>query len=277
MRRLLPAMAVLLLLAPRASAQMASPPQPPPVPAPAAIGARGAVETSYLLAAYMTALANAGRAPTPSDIDEATRQYLTNGAAVTGVPSNGPVASYFQNGAAVTGAPSSGPAAAYFHNGAAVLAYPSPVSPATTAPPPPPAVAGPAASDSAPTSVDAGPSEATEEAAVTALAGSVPEADAAASAPSAAASELPAATVATSAPPAPMSPSCVPCSTSAATTPALVTFPATEATQTCPPGPSLLERLVTALGGALVGALAVALWTRPRPPAPPGNERVGAR
>jgi hypothetical protein len=48
---------------------------------------------------------------------------LTNGAALTTVPTAGPVAAYFQHGAEVTAVPGSGPAALYFHNGAEALAY----------------------------------------------------------------------------------------------------------------------------------------------------------
>jgi hypothetical protein len=33
----------------------------------------------------------------------------------------------------------------------------------------------------------------------------------------------------------------------------------------CPAGPSLLARIATALAGAILGGLAVALWSRPRP------------
>jgi hypothetical protein len=43
--------------------------------------------------------------------------------------------------------------------------------------------------------------------------------------------------------------------------PARVAEPAPE----CPAGPSLLARIATALAGAILGGLAVALWSRPRP------------
>jgi hypothetical protein len=268
MRRLLPAMALLLILAPAASAQMAPPPQPPPVPIPAQIGAQAGVETSYLLALYMTALANAGRAPTPSDIDEATRQYLTNGAAVTGVPGSGPGSAYFQNGAGVTAVPGSGAAAAYFQNGASVLAYPSSTA-VPAAPAAPTAMvnvdAGPGAVISAPVAVDAGAPESTDDATSPAAAPVPSAAVSAGWTPPAVSAELPAETSATYATTPPAAPSCPQC-TPTPQAPAIISIAQPEASLACPPGPSPLERLATGLGGALVGGLAVVLWTRPRPP-----------
>jgi hypothetical protein len=99
----------------------------PPVrtaPVQAEIAAQASFDTGYLLALYMRQLAAAGMPPRQADIDEATQQYFTNGAAATNVPASGPGAAYFHNGAAAMGAPSSGPGAAYFHNGAEVTAYP---------------------------------------------------------------------------------------------------------------------------------------------------------
>ncbi|HEY4011916.1 MAG TPA: hypothetical protein VGM06_01150 [Polyangiaceae bacterium] len=82
--------------------------------------------------------APAGRAPTQAEIDEAVHQYFTNGAAVMSVPSSGPAADYFRNGASVTSVPTSGPGAAYFQNGAEVTAYRDPEeSPIMEAPAPP--------------------------------------------------------------------------------------------------------------------------------------------
>ena len=127
MRRALSATVLVLLLAPDAAAQPVAAEQPArAVPMQAEIAAQAAFDTGYLLALYMTQLAAAGAPPSQADIDEAARQFLTNGAAVTGVPSTGPGAEYFRNGATVTGVPSSGPGAAYFHDGADVMAYPTP-------------------------------------------------------------------------------------------------------------------------------------------------------
>src|SRR5271155_4494413 len=102
MRRTLAAGVVgLLLLARTAAAQTTTPepvsPATPPLQGEGVAAAQASVQTSYLLALYMMALANAGTPPSPADIDEATRQYLTNGAAATGVPSSGPRAAYFTN------------------------------------------------------------------------------------------------------------------------------------------------------------------------------------
>lgn len=120
MRRTVAAIVLALAIESDARAQMAA-----ARPAPAEIAAQGAYSTSLVLALVMTQLAAAGRPPTQADIDEAARQYFTNGAAATGVPTAGPGLAYFQNGAAVTGVPTAGPGAAYFQNGAAVTAYSS--------------------------------------------------------------------------------------------------------------------------------------------------------
>ncbi len=224
----------------------------------------------------MAALASAGMPPSPSDIDEATRQYLTNGAAVTGVPNQGPAAAYFQNGAAVTGVPASGPGAAYFHNGSQVLAYypaPQPVTPAETAQP---AVAeldagtGPVSEEDA-AAPDAGEEAGTPVAPTPTQTGPTP----------ASASWIPlsppveTSAVQSEAMPAPplASSSCPPCGVAAITE-------ASAAAPQCPPGTSRLARIATALGGALCGGLAVVLWTRPRSPRPrrhPGKDRAHAK
>src|ERR1019366_9466210 len=103
------------LLAPLAFAQTAAGQAVRTVPTQPEIAAQATFDTGYLLALYMAQLAAAGTPPSQADIDEATRQYLTNGAAVTSVPT-------------------SGPGAAYFHNGAEVMAFPTqPVAPAPEA------------------------------------------------------------------------------------------------------------------------------------------------
>ena len=133
MPRALAAILLVLLLAPEASAQVTSGQTAGMAPVQAEVAAQASFDTSYLLALYMAKLAAAGKAPSQADVDEAARQYFTNGAAATSVPSSGPNAAYFQNGAAVTALPSSGPSAAYFHNGAEVMAY-YPAPPAAPAP-----------------------------------------------------------------------------------------------------------------------------------------------
>jgi hypothetical protein len=274
MRRALPAIVVLLLLASEASAQVAGG-QPAQT-----VATQATFDTSYLLAFYMTQLAAAGNAPTQADINEAARQYFTDGAAVTSVPTSGPGAAYFQNGAAVTGVPSSGPGAAYFHNGAQAMAYypapqvtPAPVATghASASPAASPlyeedagvpralvstaegAPTGPAATHPPPTSEV--PAEAS---AATGLTCSPLEIEAA----MAIASQF-----ATAAVPRPSATSCTP-------SPASNSVPAhaetalpspAEPAPSCPPGASLLSRIAPALGGALFAGLAVALWSRPRP------------
>src|ERR1700722_10847689 len=64
-------------------------------------GAQATFDTSYLLALYMMQLQGAGTPPTQADIDEAARQYFTNGAVVTAVPTSGPGAAYYRDGASV--------------------------------------------------------------------------------------------------------------------------------------------------------------------------------
>jgi hypothetical protein len=275
MRRHLAPTLLVLLLAPQALAQTTAPPQPPRPPTPAAIeaqvGAQASFEASYLLVLYMAALANAGNPPSPADVDEATRQYFTNGAAVTGVPASGPGAAYFQNGAEVTSIPSSGPGAAYFHSGAELLAYRSPWvagSPVSTGPPGGEADAGTTASTSA--TEDAGEADAAENA-ETAPAQAVPATEGTSAGPGMAL-EGPATTNAQTATPSPAATSCAPCLTSSREAARANPARAAEAATACPAGPSPFARVATALGGALCGALAVALWSRPRPPR---RERAG--
>jgi hypothetical protein len=271
MRRALAAIAVLLLLAPQASAQVG--PAARTLPTPGEIAAQASFDTSALLAAYMAQLAVAGNPPTQADIDEATRQYFTNGAAVTSVPSSGPGAEYFRNGAVVTSIPSSGPGAAYFHNGAEVMAYYREPPPSQAPEPPRSAV---------PTWVA---SEANEEEA------GAPEQPPVAAPARAAAPPAPATEVRTAAS-APAGPTCSPleieaamaiarqfaaaaavpspagsCPPTTVRPPApepIATAPASEAGPACPAAPSPGSRVVVALGGVLLGGFAVALWAQRR-------------
>ncbi len=96
MRHVAAVFGLLLLQAPMASAQTAAPPPYRHV---------AASEASYLLASYMAQLASAGTPPSQADIEQATQQYFTNGAAVYGVPASGPASAYFQNGAAAMAYP----------------------------------------------------------------------------------------------------------------------------------------------------------------------------
>ena len=273
MRRLLAALVLVLLLAPEAWAQTGGEHERT-LPTQAEIAAQASLPTSYLLSLYMMQLASAGTPPSQSDIDDATRQYFTNGAAMTSVPTGGPGADYFRNGAAVTGVPSSGPGAAYFQNGAKVLAYyPPPVAPVEK--PAGEVVAGPVASASAapaiPAVEDAGvqsPPAATEAASAVAPMPwpsawgcptcATPEQIEAALANASRRETSPPPAQTANAEPAPapstgVSPATEPVSPSA-------TGPAVN----CPSGPSPLSRIGTVLGGALLGGLVVVLWSRPR-------------
>jgi hypothetical protein len=285
MRGTISVIALVLVLAPDASAQpVVAGPSARMVPMDAEIAAQASFDTSYLLALYMTQLAAAGAPPSQADIDEAARQYLTNGAAVAGVPSSGPGAEYFRNGSAVAGVPSSGPGAAYFHDGAAVMAYPTP-----RGSPAPIAVdqAGRAAVPSESYEEDAGtpqtvanaeqrpetmPSEAPPAPVSRVEAGpetmgppcSPLEIEAAIAIASqfatAAASPRPAATCSSSTVSTP-----VPLPVETAETVEAAPARLAETTARCPAGPSILARIATALVGAILGGLAVAFWSRPRP------------
>ncbi|HEX3346022.1 MAG TPA: hypothetical protein VHS09_15670, partial [Polyangiaceae bacterium] len=105
MRRILAAMVAALLLATvDASAQPYLRQQPPsPQATPNQIAAQSGVDSAALLLLYMRQLASTGQPVSQTDIDEAARQYFTNGAAVSTVPTSGPGAAYFQNGAAAVG------------------------------------------------------------------------------------------------------------------------------------------------------------------------------
>lgn len=285
MRRTLSAIVLVLLLAPDASAQPVAAGQlAPTVPMQVEIAAQASFDTSYLLALYMTQLAAAGAPPSQSDIDEAARQYLTNGAAVTGVPSTGPGAEYFRNGAAVTGVPSSGPGAAYFHDGADVMAYTtSRVTPApgTTN------QAGTGAVASESYEEDVGTSQAVvntgegpETRASEAQPAPVSEVEVGSRTMGLTCSPLEieaaiaiASQFATAAVPPRPAASCSPSTASnpvplpVETANAVEAAPArvAEPAPRCPAGPSLLARIATALAGAILGGVAVVLWSRPRP------------
>ena len=277
MRRPLAAIALFLLLAPQASAQVGGGQAARTLPTPAEIAARASLDTSALLAAYMARLAAAGNAPSQADIDEATRQYFTNGAAATSVPSSGPGAEYFRNGATVTGVPSSGPGAAYFQRGAEVMAYQAP----------PRAPSTPEAGRAAPKS-GAGWVESEEDAGAPMAAASA--AEAAPNGPTAT-RPAPAEVPAPSGPPgltcSPLeieaamaiarqfaasaaAPSCAPCAPSTPSSPtpqrsgtaplgAAEPVPVCPTAPSAPSAPSLLSRLVPALGGAFLGGFVVAL------------------
>jgi hypothetical protein len=281
MRRTLSVIVLVLLLAPDASAQPVAGQLARTVPMQAEIAAQASFDTGYLLALYMTQLAAAGAPPSQADIDEAARQYLTSGAAVAGVPTTGPGAEYFRNGAAVTGVPSSGPGAAYFHDAADVMAYPSsrvtPVPGATNQ-----ASTGAVASEAY--EEDAGTSQAVASTAegpearpgegqpapvsevevgsrTTGLTCSPLEIEAAIAIASQFATA--AAPAASSSPSTASDPVLLPVETAKGVEAALahVAEPAPE----CPAGPSLVGRFATALAGAILGGLAVAFWSRPRP------------
>ena len=255
MRRFLVAMVLLLVLAPlapKAWAQGYLRQQVQPAMTPGQTSAQATYDNATMLALYMSQLASSGRAPNQSDINEAARQYFTNGAAVSTVPTSGPGAAYFQNGAA---------AVTY---GAA----PAPTVPAPTATVQPAAVyAPPAAPALQPAPVPVPPSApddtttATTSAPDTRTAGSnalgVTEAQAANPTSQAAIAPPPAPT-ASPYPPAPVQPLY---QTILVSTPPA---PEPEPALRCAPEPSLFSRIGPAFGGLLFGGLAVALWSRPR-------------
>ncbi len=264
----------LMLLAPVASAQVSSGGR---AAAPLEVATQASFDTGYLLSVYMAQLAAAGTPPTPADIEEAARLYLTNGAAVTGVPNSGPGTAYFQNGAGVTGVPTSGPGTAYFQNGAGVLAYAAPVvSPAQEAtvragagsgaepkvsPPEDAGAAGVGSDQVAANGVPGRPPLQSPSGASTAtdLTCSPREIEAA----MALASQF--ATAAAPAPPT--EPSYTPATASVSVAPAVETTPALVKASPAlagPSGSSVGSRLLAAVVGAILGGLAVALWSRPR-------------
>lgn len=231
------------------------------------VATQASFDTGYLLAVYMAQLASAGTPPSPADIDEATRLYLTNGAAVTGVPTRGPGAAYFQNGAEVTAVPTTGSGAAYFQNGAAVMAYPSPRAtaaqgttvaagpapqPSVSAPEPGVASLSPQSQSGAGTATDLTCSPREIEAA---MAFASQFAVAAAPAPPTEPSYTPATA------PISVAPSVTP---AAGTVPALVKGPFALTPLACPSGPSPWSPYLAAAIGAILGGFAVVLWSRPR-------------
>lgn len=267
MGRILAPLLLVMLLASDALAQVSS---GPPTGAPLQVATQASFDTGFLLAAYMAQLASAGTPPSPADVDEAARLYFTNGAAVTGVPTSGPGAAYFHDGAEVTGVPTTGPGAAYFQNGAQVLAYPSPLAPparetsvvAGAGQPivsPPEDAGEPRVASESTANVPASPSLPSQSGAGTAadLTCSPREIEAA----MAFASQFAAA-----APAPPTEPSYTPTTASTSVTPAAETTPALVKAPPlrCPSGPSVWSRFLVAGIGAVVGALAVALWSRPR-------------
>ncbi len=286
MHRLL-ALSLILLLATRASAQTGPPARTATTDV--ELQAQATFQTSYLLALYMTQLANAGTPVTPSDLDEAARQYFTNGAAATGVPTSGARADYFRNGAAVTGVPSSGPGSAYFRDGARVTAYDpargSSPSPAATgereAPPAEVVRSTPTPEDASAPRPDAGPDESAPSTPAVAESGSVqasgspgPSGAACATLDEMEAALAIASHAGVTAPP----PTCEACPPTpiASVTPACAETVARSTTPLpCPPGPSILSRILPVMGGVLFGGLAVFLWTHPRTRA--GRMRLAPR
>jgi hypothetical protein len=273
MRRAAMTLAIVLLTAREASAQGPAS-QPPLVASPQGqLAAQTTFDSAYLLARYMTELAAAGAAPSQADIDEAARQYFTNGAEAMGVPSSGPGAAYFQNGAEVTGVPSTGPRAAYFRNGAEVMAYrvspPAMASQETprssvaiigTKPPDEDSGARPDAanSDDAGENADGnglGPTSESKSGIATSGVACPP-------------SEIEAAMgiagqfAKNSAPPAVIP--WVSLGTATEPTPLITPSCPAPTVPVCTPRPSLWSRLGPGLGGAFLGGLAVALWSRPR-------------
>jgi hypothetical protein len=284
MRRVLAAVVVVLLLAPGARAQIAAGPAVRTVPIPAEVAAQATFDTSYLLAGYMAQLAAAGTPPTQADIDEATQQYFTNGAALATVPSSGPGSDYFRNGAAVTGVPTSGPGAAYFRNGAEMTAYSggrsAPIPEATGAQSAstvetesynaaPPEDAGAPAPGAAPGGVE---SSASRPPTVAEAAGATSQVQTASSTPSGLTCtplEIEAAMAiarqfASVASPAASCPPAVPSRPVASLVETAPTRVVVGPAVGCAPEPSILSRVVPALGGLLFGGLAVAVWSRPR-------------
>ena len=255
MRRLLAAMVLVLLLAalaPKAGAQGYLRQQVQPAITPAQTAAQATYDNATMLALYMSQLASSGRAPNQSDINEAARQYFTNGAAVSTVPTSGPGAAYFQNGAAAVtyGATPASTVTAPTATVQPAAVYASPAAPALQPVPVPVPVRAP--DDT--TAAAAAPADTST---ATSSAPGVTEAQAANPTSQAAIAPPPAPT-ASPYPPAPVQPLY---QTILLSTPPA---PEPEPALRCAPEPSLFSRIGPALGGLLFGGLAVALWSRPR-------------
>ncbi len=250
MRRILAAMAFALLLAPAdafAQGYLRPPASGPPAPQNAVANQAG-VDTAALLTLYMRQLASTGQAPSQSDIDEATRQYFTNGAAVSTVPTSGPGATYFQNGAAVMsygGSPSPTPTAVSPTGTVQPAAVAAQVPPVVPVPVPQPVPVSPPAE--APTAAEAEPTAATTTAN---NAAGVTEAQAAN--PTSPPAAAPVINISAPAPVQPLVQTII------------VPGAEPEPVLQCPAPPSFLSRIAPALAGLLFGGFAVALWSRPR-------------
>jgi hypothetical protein len=254
MRRFLVAMALVLVLAPlapKAWAQGYLRQQVQPAMTPGQTAAQATYDNATMLALYMSQLASSGRAPNQSDINEAARQYFTNGAAVSTVPTSGPGAAYFQNGAAAVSygaapAPTVPPPTATVQPAAV---YAPPAAPALQ---PVPVPVPPSAPDDTTTVTTSAPETQT----IASNAPGVTEAQAAN--PTSQAATAPPPPAANPYPPAPVQPLY---QTILVSTPLA---PEPELALRCPAEPSLFSRIGPAFGGLFLGGLAVALWSRPR-------------
>ena len=246
MRRLLAAMVLVLLLAalaPKAGAQGYLRQQVQPAITPAQTAAQATYDNATMLALYMSQLASSGRAPNQSDINEAARQYFTNGAAVSTVPTSGPGAAYFQNGAAAVtyGATPASTVPAPTATVQPASVYASPAAPALQPVPVPVPVRAP--DDT--TAAAAAPADTST---ATSSAPGVTEAQAAN--PTSPPAAAPVINISAPAPVQPLVQTIV--------------VPNPEPALQCPPPASFFSRIAPALGGLLFGGFAVALWSRPR-------------
>ena len=250
MRRILPAIAFVLLLAPAgafAQGYLRQPASGPPT-AQNAVANQAGVDTAALLTLYMRQLASTGQPPSQSDIDEATRQYFTNGAAVSTVPTSGPGATYFQNGAAVMSygtSPSPTPTAVAPTGTVQPAAVPAQAPPVLPVPVPQPVPVSPPTET--PTAAEAEPTGAT-----TTANNSAGVAETQAANPTSPPAAAPVINISAPAPVQPLVQTII------------VPGPEPEPVLQCPPPPSFLSRIAPALAGLLFGGFAVALWSRPR-------------
>jgi hypothetical protein len=181
----------------------------------------------------------------------------------------------------VTSVPTSGPGATYFQNGAEVMAYyPAPPGTAVADETRKVSAVPPVQSESYAGDAGAqGVVASTQEAALPGAAAAEPPPTSGVRAGASTTTgltcsplEIEAAMAiarqfATAAAPPPSDTWCTPSNASAAVPPPAETVPASaaEPAPNSPPRPSLFSRIAPALGGALFGGLAVALWVRPRP------------